>query len=40
MNSTKFSTTFTDILSSDLCLLIGTNPRFEASLLNVRLKKE
>jgi len=36
---TKFSTTFTDILSSDLCLLVGTNPRFEASLLNVRLKK-
>jgi len=26
-------------LSSDLCLLVGTNPRFEASLLNVRLKK-
>jgi NADH dehydrogenase (ubiquinone) Fe-S protein 1 len=39
MASTKFSTTFTDILDSDLCLLIGTNPRFEASLLNVRLKK-
>lgn len=37
--SSKFSTTFTDILSSDLCLLVGTNPRFEASLLNVRLKK-
>jgi len=35
----KFSTTFTDILESDLCLLVGTNPRFEASLLNVRLKK-
>lgn len=35
----KFSTTFTDILSSDLCLLVGTNPRFEASLLNVRLRK-
>ena len=39
LNNTKFSTTFTDILSSDLCLLVGTNPRFEASLLNVRLKK-
>ena len=39
LGSSKFSTTFTDILSSDLCLLIGTNPRFEASLLNVRLKK-
>jgi NADH-quinone oxidoreductase chain G len=39
LGSSKFSTTFTDILSSDLCLLVGTNPRFEASLLNVRLKK-
>ena len=39
LSSTKFSTTFTDILESDLCLLIGTNPRFEASLLNVRLRK-
>jgi len=39
MAPTKFSTTFNDILSSDLCLLVGTNPRFEASLLNVRLKK-
>jgi NADH dehydrogenase/NADH:ubiquinone oxidoreductase subunit G len=35
----KFSTTFDDILESDLCLLVGTNPRFEASLLNVRMKK-
>jgi NADH dehydrogenase (ubiquinone) Fe-S protein 1 len=39
MNLTKFSTTFDNILDSDLCLLIGVNPRFEASLLNVRLKK-
>ena len=39
LGSAKFSTTFTDILSSDLCLLVGTNPRFEASLLNVRLRK-
>jgi NADH-quinone oxidoreductase chain G len=39
LSATKFSTTFNDILSSDLCLLVGTNPRFEASLLNVRLKK-
>jgi NADH-quinone oxidoreductase chain G len=39
LGSSKFSTTFTDILSSDLCLLVGTNPRFEASLLNVRLRK-
>lgn len=35
----KMNTTFTDILNSDLCLLIGTNVRFEASLLNVRIKK-
>jgi len=39
MSSVKFNTTFTDILESDLCLSIGTNTRFEASLLNVRLKK-
>jgi NADH dehydrogenase (ubiquinone) Fe-S protein 1 len=39
MSTSKFSTTFNDILESDLCLLVGTNPRFEASLLNVRLKK-
>tara|TARA_B110001469_G_C9647177_1_gene327739 strand:- start:389 stop:2443 length:2055 start_codon:yes stop_codon:yes gene_type:complete len=35
----KSNTTFKDILDSDLCLSIGTNVRFEASLLNVRLKK-
>jgi len=39
MNSVKTNTTFTDILNSDLCLSIGTNTRFEASLLNVRLRK-
>ena len=39
MSAAKFNTTFTDILESDLCLSIGTNTRFEASLLNVRLKK-
>jgi NADH dehydrogenase/NADH:ubiquinone oxidoreductase subunit G len=33
------NTTFQDILDSDLCLTIGTNIRFEASLLNVRLRK-
>ena len=37
--SSILSTTFQDILRSDLCLLFGTNPRMEASLLNVRLKK-
>jgi len=39
MSETKFNTTFEDILNSDLCLTVGTNPRFEASLLNVRIKK-
>ena len=34
-----FNTTFSDVLDSDLCLTFGTNVRFEASLLNVRLKK-
>lgn len=37
--STKMNTTFSNILESDLCLTVGTNIRFEASLLNVRLKK-
>jgi len=37
--STKMNTTFSDILDSDLCLTVGTNTRFEASLLNVRIKK-
>jgi NADH-quinone oxidoreductase chain G len=39
MASVKFNTTFNDILDADLCLTIGTNVRFEASLLNVRLRK-
>lgn len=39
MTSVKINTTFREILESDLCLTIGTNVRFEASLLNVRLKK-
>jgi NADH dehydrogenase (ubiquinone) Fe-S protein 1 len=41
-NSMLFSrsnATFEDILESDLCLTIGTNVRFEAALLNVRLNK-
>jgi NADH dehydrogenase/NADH:ubiquinone oxidoreductase subunit G len=37
--STKMNTTFSNILESDLCLTVGTNTRFEASLLNVRIKK-
>jgi NADH-quinone oxidoreductase subunit G len=36
----KFNLTFSDILDSDLCLTLGTNIRFEAALLNVRLKKQ
>jgi len=39
MVNAKLNTTFSEILNSDLCLTIGTNTRFEASLLNVRLKK-
>jgi NADH-quinone oxidoreductase chain G len=39
MALTKSNTTLDDILESDLCLLIGANPRYEASLYNVRLKK-
>lgn len=35
----KLNTTFNDILSADTCLSLGSNVRFEASLLNVRLKK-
>jgi NADH dehydrogenase (ubiquinone) Fe-S protein 1 len=39
MSNTRFNSTFVDILDSDLCLTVGTNIRFEASLLNVRLKQ-
>jgi NADH-quinone oxidoreductase chain G len=39
VSNLRFNTTFSDILSSDLCITFGTNIRFEASLLNVRLKK-
>ena len=35
----KSNSTFDDILESDLCLTVGTNVRFEAALLNVRLRK-
>ena len=35
----RSNATFEDILESDLCLTIGTNVRFEAALLNVRLNK-
>lgn len=39
MSLSKSNTTFADLLDADLCLTVGTNVRFEASLLNVRLKK-
>jgi NADH dehydrogenase (ubiquinone) Fe-S protein 1 len=39
MSNTRFNTSFPDLLNSDLCLTIGTNIRFEASLLNIRIKK-
>ena len=34
-----FNTTIAGIERADLCLLIGTNPRFEAALVNARLRK-
>lgn len=34
-----FSTPISDIEKSDLCLLIGSNPRLEAPILNVKLRK-
>ncbi|HEU0156815.1 MAG TPA: molybdopterin-dependent oxidoreductase, partial [Stellaceae bacterium] len=34
-----FNTTIAGIERADLCLLIGTNPRFEAPLVNARLRK-
>lgn len=39
MPSVKSNVIFSDVLNSDLCLTVGTNVRFEASLLNIRLKK-
>jgi NADH-quinone oxidoreductase subunit G len=34
-----FNTTIAGIEEADLCLLIGTNPRFEAPLVNARIRK-
>src|SRR5262245_12599020 len=34
-----FNTTIAGIEQADLCLLIGTNPRFEAPLVNARIRK-
>jgi len=35
----KINTKFSELLNSDFCMLLGTNIRFESSLLNIRLKK-
>lgn len=35
----KFQIQFKDLENVDYCLLLGTNPRFEASTLNLRLRK-
>ena len=34
-----FNTTVSGIADSDLCILVGTNPRIEASMLNTRIRK-
>ena len=34
-----FNTTIADIEQADVCLLIGTNPRYEASIVNARIRK-
>ena len=34
-----FNTTINGIEETDLILLIGTNPRFEATMLNARIRK-
>jgi NADH-quinone oxidoreductase chain G len=39
INNFKPHSTFSDLDKSDWCLLIGLNPRFEASVLNARLRK-
>jgi NADH-quinone oxidoreductase chain G len=36
----KFNATIEEIDNADACLIIGANPRFEASLVNVRLRKK
>ena len=35
----KFQTSISDLEKTDFCLFIGTNPRFEASTLNLRFRK-
>lgn len=39
MSSYVFNTSLNDIETADVCLLVGTNPRWEAPLLNVRLRR-
>jgi len=39
-SSYKFNATIEEIDNADACLIIGANPRFEASLVNVRLRKK
>lgn len=34
-----FNTTISGIENADLCLLVGSNPRYEASMINLRLRK-
>jgi NADH-quinone oxidoreductase subunit G len=38
-SSFVFNTSLNDIENADICLLIGTNPRWEAPLLNLRLRR-
>lgn len=38
-SSYKFQNQIKDLEKADFCLLVGTNPRFEASTLNLRLRK-
>ena len=35
-----FNTSLRDLVFSDFCLYLGTNPRFEAALLNLKIKKK
>ncbi|KAK8802171.1 hypothetical protein WA158_002655 [Blastocystis sp. Blastoise] len=39
MSNYRFNTTLKNISKSDMCILIGTNPKLEASVLNIRLRK-
>lgn len=39
MSSYVFNSSLNDIETADVCVLVGTNPRWEAPLLNVRLRR-